>query len=209
MAVISKVPEQRPLHAPGAHSGVQGLGDPDLAEAIVAGNEDALAELYDRYGVLAYSTAWRVLRDSGRAEDVVQEAFLKVWTSAKLFAASRGSMRAWLVTTVRNCAIDRLRGRARHHRAEIELKAGVPATESATDPWKRVSVSVEQTAVRQALHMLPLEQRLSVELAYFCNYTQPEIAGMMGVTVGTVKGRMRLGMHKLNSRLKGRGLLEA
>lgn len=203
------VPEHRPQHASRAHPGVQRLGDPDLAEAIAARNQDALAELYDRYGVLAYTTAWRILRDSGRAEDVVQEAFLKLWTNAKQFAAGRGSLRSWLVTTVRNCAIDRLRGRAAHHRKECELKSAVPATEPATDPWRRVSSSVEQTAVRKALDTLPLEQRLSVELAYFGSYSQPEIAGMMGVTLGTVKGRMRLGLQKLSVRLQGRGLLEA
>jgi RNA polymerase sigma-70 factor, ECF subfamily len=208
--VISNVPEQRSEHPIHLIPGVHGLGDPDLAGAIAEGNEEALAELYDRYRGLAYSTALRVLRDPGRAEDVVQDAFLKLWTNAKYFAAGRGSLRSWLVTTVRNCAIDRLRWRAAHQRAECELKPGLPATEPATDPWRRVSVSVERTAVREALDTLPLEQRLAVELAYFGSYTQPEIAGMMGVKLGTVKGRMRLGLQKLSSRLKGSsGLLEA
>lgn len=209
VGVTSNVPEQRSEHALRGNLGVQGLGDPDLAGAIAAGNEDALAELYDRYGVLAYSTALRVLRDPGRAEDVVQDAFMKLWTNAKRFAAHRGSLRAWLVTTVRNCALDRLRGRAAHHRAECELKSGLPASEPSTDPWRRVSISVERTAVREALNTLPLEQRLSVELAYFGSYTQPEIACMMGVTLGTVKGRMRLGLRKLSTRLQGSSLLEA
>lgn len=188
--------------------GVHGLGDPDLAGALAAGNEDALAELYDRYRGLAYATALRILRDPGRAEDVVQDAFLKVWTNAKHFVASRGSLRTWLVTTARNCAIDRLRGRAAHQRTECELKSGLQATEPTTDPWRAVSVSVERGAVREALNSLPLEQRLAVELAYFGSYTQPEIAGMMGVTLGTVKGRMRLGLQKLSSYLQGSALVD-
>jgi RNA polymerase sigma-70 factor, ECF subfamily len=185
---------------------VRGLDDPDLAGALAAGDEDALAELYDRYRGLAYAVALRILRDPGSSEDVVQDAFLKLWNNATHFAASRGSLRTWLITAVRNRAIDRMRGRLAHERRECELKPELKATESTSDPWSEVSVSAERTAVREALDSLPLEQRLAVELAYFGSYTQPEIAGMMGVALGTVKGRMRLGLRKLSSNLQGRGL---
>jgi len=103
-------------------------------------------------------------------------------------------------------AIDRLRGRAAHARDECELKPGLKAKGATFDSSREVSVSVERTHVRVALDSLPLEQRLVVELAYFGSYTQPEIAGMMGVPLGTVKGRTRLGLKKLSCLLDSRNL---
>jgi RNA polymerase sigma-70 factor (ECF subfamily) len=184
------------------------LDDPELAAALAARDEEALAELYERYRILAYATAIRIVRDPTSAEDVVQDAFLKLWNNAPHFAASRGSLRTWLITAVRHRAIDRLRGRSAHERNECELSTGLKVTEPMSDPSSRVSVSVKRRAVREALDSLPRQQRLAVELAYFGSYTQPEIAAMMGVALGTVKGRMRLGLQKLNLRLEGRGLLD-
>jgi RNA polymerase sigma-70 factor (ECF subfamily) len=188
--------------------GVRDLDDPQLAAALAGRDEVALAELYQRYGLIAYTTAVRILHDPAIAEDVVQDAFLKLWNNAPHFAASRGSLRTWLTTAVRNRAIDRLRGRSAHEREECELTPGLNVTEPMSDPSSRVSVSVERTAVREALDSLPRQQRLAVELAYFGSYTQPEIASMTGVALGTVKGRIRLGLHKLSLRLQGRGLLD-
>ena len=193
-------------HNPPGTCSVHELNDPDLASALAGGNEEALAELYNRYWGLAYATAMRIVRNPASAEDVVQDAFLKLWNNATHFAASRGSLRTWLITAVRNRAIDCLRGRSAHDREECELKPGLKAIEPMSDPWRWVSVSVERSAVREALDSLPLEQRLAVELAYFGSYTQPEIAGMMGVALGTVKGRMRLGLQKLSGRLQERDL---
>jgi RNA polymerase sigma-70 factor (ECF subfamily) len=167
-----------------------------LGKALAERDENALAELYDRYRRLAFVIALRVVHDPGTAEDVVQDSFLKLWNNAVQFEADRGSLRTWLITTVRNRAIDSLRGRAAHEREECELKPGVKARGATLDS-SRVSVSVERTPVRDALESLPLEQRLAVELAYFGSYTQPEIAEMMGVPLGTVKGRTRLGLKKL------------
>lgn len=189
-------------------TGVHGLDDQQLAAALAAHDEEALAELYKRYGLIAYTTADRILHDPAIAEDVVQDAFLKLWKNAPHFAASRGSLRTWLTTAVRNRAIDRLRGRSAHEREECELTPGLKVTEPMSDPSSRISVAVERTAVREALDSLPRQQRLAVELAYFGSYTQPEIASMTGVALGTVKGRIRLGMHKLSLRLQGRGLLD-
>src|ERR671923_614422 len=91
-------------------------GDLELAEGLVAGDVEALARLYDSYGALAYSVALRVLGDPGRAEDVVQDCFLKLWNNAERFDARRGSLRPWLITAVRNRSIDYLRGRGAHQR---------------------------------------------------------------------------------------------
>ena len=187
---------------------VRGLSDPDLAAGLAAGNQDALAELYDRYGRLAYSVALRVLGDPGRAEDVVQDAFLKLWNNAAQFDVERGSLRTWIITAVRHRSIDTLRGRGAHERQERELKPELQAVGPTSDPWRDVSLSLERTAIREAMNSLPAEQRQAVELAYFGGYSHGEIANMAGVPLSTVKGRMRLALEKLSSYLKGRGLVD-
>lgn len=165
-------------------------------------------EIYDRYAGLAYAVAMRVLGDPGRAEDVVQEAFLKVWTSASTFDPKRGSLRTWLITAVRNRSIDYLRGRGAHERQELELEPDMAESNARSDPWREVSLSLERIAVRDAVGSLPAEQRQAVALAYFGGYSQREIADMTHVPVSTVKGRMRLALEKLNSYLQGRGMLD-
>src|SRR5437870_2509188 len=180
-------------------------GDLELAEGLAAGDVEALARLYDSYGALAYSVALRVLGDPGRAEDVVQDCFLKLWNNAERFDARRGSLRTWLITAVRNRSIDFLRGRGAHEREELELQPDL-AESHGSDPWREVSLSLERAAVRQAVSSLPAEQRQAVQLAYFGGYSQAEIADMTKVPVSTVKGRMRLALEKLHSYLQGRGL---
>ena len=186
----------------------EGLADADLAVVLAAGNQDALLELYDRYAGLAYAVAMRVLGDPGRAEDVVQEAFLKIWTNATGFDPKKGSLRTWLITAVRNRSIDYLRGRGAHERQELELPQELAGSGARSDPWREVSLSLERMAVREAVGSLPAEQRQAVQLAYFGGYSQSEIADMTHVPLSTVKGRMRLALEKLSSYLKGRGLID-
>jgi RNA polymerase sigma-70 factor, ECF subfamily len=186
----------------------EGLADPDLVAQLAAGSQEALAQLYDRYGRVAYSVAFRVLGDPGRAEDAVQEAFMKIWNNASSFDVRRGSLRTWLLTAVRNRSIDYLRGRGAHERQELELQPALSEVGSRSDPWREVSASIERSAVREAMNNLPAEQRQAVELAYFGGYTHREIAEMTNVPLGTVKGRMRLGLEKLSSYLQGRGLVD-
>jgi len=150
----------------------------------------------------------RVLGDPGRAEDAVQDAFVNVWNRAASFDAQRGSLRAWLLTSVKNRSIDYLRGRGRREREERELEPDVAYAQSPSDPWREVALSLERTAVRDALASLPAEQRQVVELAYFGGYTHVEIADMARVPLGTVKGRMRLALEKMGSYLRGRGLVD-
>ena len=187
---------------------LQGLADADLVAKLASGSQDALAELYDRYGGLAYAVAMRVLGDPGRAEDAVQEAFLKIWHHAGSFDIRRGSLRTWLLAAVRNRSIDFLRGRGAHERQELELQPAISQAGPRDDPWREVSLSLERDAVREAMSSLPVEQRQAVELAYFAGYSQREIADMTRVPLGTVKGRMRLALEKLNSYLQGRGLVD-
>jgi RNA polymerase sigma-70 factor, ECF subfamily len=186
----------------------EGLADPDLVAQLAAGSQEALAELYDRYGRLAYSVALRVLGDPGRAEDAVQEAFLRIWNHAASFDERRGSLRTWLLTAVRNRSIDYLRGRGAHERQELELQPALAEVGARADPWREVSLSLERTAVREAMSSLPAEQRQAVELAYFAGYSHREIADMTSVPLSTVKGRMRLALEKLSSYLQGRGLVD-
>jgi RNA polymerase sigma-70 factor (ECF subfamily) len=183
------------------------LTDLELVHQLASGDTAALAEFYDRYGSLAYSIAYRVLGDQGRAEDVVQDAFLRLWNNAGQFDAARGSLRTWLMTAVRNRAIDYLRGRGAHERQEREITTELPAAGSGSDPWREVSASLEREAIREALNKLPSEQRQAVELSYFGGYTNREIAAMIRVPLSTVKGRMRLALEKLHSYLQGRGFV--
>jgi RNA polymerase sigma-70 factor (ECF subfamily) len=184
------------------------LSDAELVRGLGAGRVEAMRELYRRYGTLAYSLALRILGDPGRAEDVVQDSFMRVWTYAGSFDADRGSLRTWLLTTVRNRAIDYLRGRPGRERQELELGFELRAQGPGSDPWRDVAESLEREALRKALVSLPSDQRQVVELAYFGGYTQREIAEMVQVPLGTIKGRTRLALEKLSSYLQGRGLID-
>jgi RNA polymerase sigma-70 factor (ECF subfamily) len=149
-----------------------------------------------------------VLGDPARAEDAVQDAFMNVWNRAASFDAERGSLRAWLLTSVRNRSIDYLRGRGAHEREEHELPPEMASAVSHSDPWREVALSLERTAVHDAMASLPTEQRQVIELAYFGGYTQTEIADRTRVPLGTVKGRIRLALEKMASYLRGRGLVD-
>src|SRR5260370_39254134 len=150
----------------------------------------------------------RVLGDPGRAEDAVKDAFMNVWNRAASFDSDRGSLRAWLLTSVRNRCIGYLRGRGAHERQEHQLQPEIASAMSPSDPWREVALSLERAAVRDALASLPAEQRHVVEMAYFGGYTHSEIADMTRVPLGTVKGRMRLALEKMGSYLRGRGTVD-
>lgn len=176
--------------------------DEAVIAAVAGGDHDALGVLYDRYQRLALAVAYRVLNDHGTAEDVVHDAFLTIWRRGGTFNAARGNARAWLMTVVRNAAIDRRRGR--HARAlqdtPLDDVAFLLATER-EDIFTTVVAGVEAERVREALTQLPAEQREAIELAYFRGLTQHEIAAQTGAALGTVKGRMRLGLQKMRGSL--------
>ena len=178
-------------------------GDEALLAAIAARRQsDALGQLYDRYNRLAIAVAYRVLGELGAAEDTVQDAFLAVWRRVDSFDPARGTVRSWLLTIVRNGAIDRRRGR--HARALQDSALDDHAFHLATDgeeTFETVASAVEAEAVRDALAALPPEQREAIELAYFGGLTHQEIAERTGAPLGTIKGRMRLGLHKLRAGL--------
>jgi RNA polymerase sigma-70 factor, ECF subfamily len=176
-----------------------------ILELLEQASPEAMELLYDHYGSLAYTLANRVLNDEGAAEDVVQEAFLAIWRQAATYEAGRGSLRTWLCTIVRNRAIDRLRGRRRRARQTLPLDL-VTAPSSLPDTWASVATELERDAVRRAVVELPPEQRYTIELAYYSGYTQSEISSLMGVPLGTVKGRTRMALQKLRSSLEARGV---
>lgn len=181
-----------------------GRSDEQILAALAQRDLNALEELYERYGKIAYSLAYRMVGDRGTAEDVTQDAFLSVWRRAASYQADKGSARNWLMSIVHHRSIDRLR----HVAASGTLIAyeELPeSSEESTKPgiWQQAWTNVRGEMVRKALERLPSEQKKSIELAYFSGYTQAEIASLMGVPLGTVKGRMRIGLQKLRAMLEG------
>jgi RNA polymerase sigma-70 factor (ECF subfamily) len=176
--------------------------DTELLEGIARRDEASLAALYDRYRVLAFSLALRVVNDRGRAEDVVQDAFLSVWRRATSYAEGRGSVKTWLTTIVRNRAIDLVRARRESDSDDEAVLLSI--RDPRPSVVEQVTASLDRDTIRAAIAALPAEQRQALAMAYFEGRSHSEIAEVTGLPLGTVKSRIRLGM----SRLKGL-LLEA
>lgn len=178
-----------------AASGVPVVDDLDRAVlARVAGGElDALAELYDRYRTMAYSIALRVTGDATLAEDVLQDAFLGAWRHAGRYVEGRGSVKTWLLAIVHHRAIDAIR--RRRPTTTLPEREDVPSPAlTVPDLWGEVAAVLDAETIRGALGALPDAQREAIELAYFGGLTQQEVATRTGAPLGTVKGRMRLGL---------------
>ncbi len=172
-----------------------------LVNALEGRDTKALEALYDRYGDYVYSICLRMVRDVQLAEDLTQEVFLRVWRRPDLFDSTRGRFLTWLLSVARNRSIDERRSRGRRFKHENppslaaeEMLAAAPSTEDGTDP---AVMSDERVIIQKALHLLPPDQRLAVQLAYFGGYTQQEIAKGLGQPLGTIKTRIRLGLQKL------------
>jgi RNA polymerase sigma-70 factor (ECF subfamily) len=174
------------------------VSDEELLRRLQARDSRALEALYDRYSRLAFGLALRVLGDRDQAEDVVQDAYLALWRAAGTYQAERGAVRTWLLTIVRNRAIDRLRCRAATSDVE-SLEAVLSAPEA--DVWAQVSRQLLREEIVGALGQLPPEQRRVVELAYFGGFSHAEIANITTLPLGTVKGRMRMALQKLRGAL--------
>ncbi len=173
------------------------LSDEAVVALMARSDEEALAELYDRFGGVAYGLARRILRDDALAEDAVQEAFLAAWRAAPRFVPERAKASTWLLTLVHRRSVDAVR---REDRRRGETLEGVdePATESAEDTaWLRF----ERERVQSALRQLPDQQREVLELAYYGGFTQSELAERLGQPVGTIKSRMFAGLGRLRELL--------
>jgi RNA polymerase sigma-70 factor (ECF subfamily) len=173
-----------------------GSADAALIARIRSGDQDAMAELYDRYASLVYSVALRVLADTGGAEDILQEVFMQLWRHPAGFDSSRGRLGAWLAVIARNRAIDTLRKR----RPETEMEAVVLAVDADLDGSAERSRAAEK--VRASLECMPALQRKAVEMAFFEGMTHAEIAAKTGDPLGTVKTRIRTALLALRKALK-------
>src|SRR4051794_23509387 len=164
-----------------------------LVRGVCRGDVRAFEALYDRYCRLVYSIALRALNDPNGAEDVVQEAFFRLWERASQFDDSRGAFVAWLIGVTRNRAIDERRRQSRRLRLEAPamVEQDLVADDQGTDPSLAGVIAEQREAVRDALATLPVEQRFALELAYFQGLTQQEIANTLGHPLGTVKTRIR------------------
>lgn len=182
--------------------------DAALVARVVAGDERALGELYDRHGSMVYGLAYAIVRDPADAEEVAADAFAQLWRSAPEYEASRGSVASWLSTITRSRALDRIR--ARQRRAQMMDRAAVQDADGFALPLAPMSLSPDGGAERSeisklvtsSLAELPQPQRQVIEMAYFGGLSQSEIATQLAEPLGTVKTRMRTGMGKLRDALK-------
>jgi RNA polymerase sigma-70 factor (ECF subfamily) len=193
-----------------ARSGVQRDAEQDasLVESIARGDARALELIYERYSRGVYSLAVRLLSDGGQAEEVVQETFLKLWRQPQAYQPSRGRLLPWLLGVAHHHAVDMLRRRQleQRHRvqpsntatedmADLIDNLGIAANDS--DPASQADAFDQRAAVLRALGLLPVEQRVPLELAYYRGMTQFEVATLLDVPLGTIKTRMRLGLQQL------------
>jgi RNA polymerase sigma-70 factor, ECF subfamily len=178
------------------------LADEELMPLIGEKNAEAFEVFYDRHSGIAYSLAYRIVGEQTVAEDVTQEAFVSIWRSGTRYDLARGSVRSWTLGIVRNRAIDALRsasGRPRKLSVDADAILAQRASKDLTDQEALHRETAEE--VRGALDDLPGEQSKVIELAYFGGFSQSEIASMLSLPLGTVKGRMRLGLEKIRGDL--------
>ena len=177
----------------------QHLADEDLMAVVEGGDADAFAALYDRHSRAAYGMAYRLMNERQAAEDLTQDAFLKVWRSAGGYRPERGSVRTWVLSIVHNRGIDQIRSIASRRRTQDRVERSAPLSqpsEAFAEAWHRY----KSERVGEALGTLPPKQREVITLAHLHGRTQQEIARHLGLPLGTVKGRMRLGLKKLGGR---------
>jgi RNA polymerase sigma-70 factor, ECF subfamily len=167
--------------------------DEELVEAVAQADEDALGELYDRFGRVAYGLAYKILQDAALAEDAVQEAFLQIWRGAGSYRPERAKASTWLLTFVHRRAVDLVRREQR--RRTVQLDPMPEPSGSAAD--EEVVARSRQEIVQDALNRLPAEQRQAIELAYYGGLTQSELAAQLDQPLGTIKSRMFTGLQRL------------
>jgi RNA polymerase sigma-70 factor, ECF subfamily len=189
-----------PLRRPAASS-LSELADEELMQLVRRGEARAFELLYDRHSGVAFSLAYRMVGTRSAAEDVVQEAFLAFWRANERYDRARGSVRTWILGIVHNRAIDSLRRATVHDRRRVSDEG----IEERFAAGERTEVEVarrdEAREVRSALDTLPADQLRVIEMAYFGGFSHSEIAAMLEAPIGTVKGRMRLGLAKMRDQL--------
>ena len=179
------------------------LADEDLISLVEAADAEAFATLYDRHSRAAFSLAYRMMGERQASEDLTQDAFLKVWRSAKSYRAERGSVRTWILSIVHNRGIDQIRSQASRRRTQEKIEASAPRSQP-SEAFAETLRNSQRDQVREALDTLPPEQLKILELAYFSGYTHVEISDLLRLPLGTVKGRMRLGLKKIRDYFESR-----
>jgi RNA polymerase sigma-70 factor (ECF subfamily) len=175
--------------------------DVDLIQGIATGDAPSLMAFYDRYNRLSFGLAYRILDNPAMAEEAVQDAFMQVWNRATSFDTNRGTnVRGWLMTIVHNRSID-LRRRDIDRKPQSVPLEDMEQRLSSPDAWREVSITITADTMRSAIATLPDEQRRTIELAYFEGLSHGEIAAREETPLGTVKGRMRLGLRRLRETL--------
>jgi RNA polymerase sigma-70 factor, ECF subfamily len=180
---------------------LRALADEDLVPLMARGDAQAFEAIYERHAGAAYSLAYRMVGARAVAEDVTQEAFLNLWRSGAHYDRARGSVRTWILGIVHHRAIDALRRTSVHARRRSEDETAAERLEAPERVEEDVARRDEAAIVRSAIESLPADQVQVIELAYFGGFTHVEIAEMLGQPVGTVKGRMRLGLKKMREAL--------
>ena len=180
-----------------AVQGYRGPTDGELIELVATGDRDAFDELHRRYARAVLALALRRLRDRGRAEDATQDAFVAIWRSARTYDSARGNGAPWLYAVARNAITDGLR---KTPELAVEIPDG-PGSEP--DPADQAAASWSAWRVHRALDVLPAHERPVIELAYWRGLSQSEIAGVLGIPLGTVKTRTRSALARLADALEG------
>jgi RNA polymerase sigma-70 factor (ECF subfamily) len=171
-------------------------------QLVQRGSARAFELVYDRHSGAAFSLAYRMVGRGNVAEDVVQEAFLSIWRSGARYERTRGSVRTWVLGIVHHRAIDQLRRASVHDKRRASDEGLEERLESGERTDAEVARREEAASIRSAMTSLPADQSHVIELAYFGGFTHTEIAEILGAPVGTVKGRMRLGLEKLRNQLR-------
>jgi RNA polymerase sigma-70 factor (ECF subfamily) len=194
-----------------AQSGSPPDDDLLLTQRVARGDEEALGQLYDRFGQAVYSLCLRIVRDSATAEELTQEVFVRLWRSAASFDAQRGRLSTWLLRIAHNLALNEIRRRQSRPvtapDADWEAESATLADTSAeSDPAQLAALRERAVAVRAALAKLPEAQRAAIELAFFGGLSQAEVAAALGDPLGTVKSRIRVGLQRLRELLLAAGV---
>jgi len=183
-------------------SDLRALADEDLMQLVQRNDARAFEVVYERHSGAAFSLAYRMVGRGNVAEAVVQEAFLSLWRSGARYERTRGSVRTWVLGIVHHRAIDQLRRSSVHDKRRASDEGLDERIESGERTDTEVARRDEAATIRSAMDSLPAEQSHVIELAYFGGFTHTEIAEILGAPVGTVKGRMRLGLEKLRNSLR-------
>jgi RNA polymerase sigma-70 factor, ECF subfamily len=195
MARAGEPPEPRP----------EGLGREDalaaLVERLAAGDQAALAALYDATSAFVYSLSLRIIGDPAVAEEVTLDVYMQAYSHAPGYDPRRGTPSAWLMTLARSRAIDRLRLEAPRARRQDPLEAAIPLAAPGDGPEESSSAAERGRLTRKALAALAPEQRQVIEIAYFSGLSHAEIAARLGEPLGTVKTRIRTGLVRLRDLL--------